>query len=613
MSTQHSDLGVVTITCGDSEASAVGGPRLHVSVLDYIPDAGIVAAGWLSDMPRSITAITVERGAGRAVDLLRDATVPLTPPLCAALGIAPQVGARLGFVLFLPSGPSKWDGGLRLEVRHARGAVEHAFALATGHFSELGRMIDVAPLDQALRLTQLLLAGCGGAVTEGLPSVIEAWMVRLHQRIGKQRRTAGGIDEAVRVGTSGILLRGCLPVGIAQRETRIVLVSFSGRRVLIETLLTAAVNGENAGFAAFAAVPELGCEERHWFVEIIGVDGRTERIPFVCPTTPPPFRGIEAALTLLEPLPHDPERVLEHAVAPAVDWFWLAACQGLQVKTSACYGHAAGAVQVSVLVSLNGSIEHARHQIAQFSNDPEFRSGSMAELIYVVDDVSVTEELRRLSESLFSIYDVPFRTLVLDRRCGSAGAGNAGASAASGSILLFLGPEVLPDRPGWVGRLVRRYHQLDRCGVLGCRLLFEDGSIRHGGITFRAATSPPGQWEDHDPAIGLPSSFGCSPAPARVPAVTGACLMIDRALFRQLGGLSEEYVFGGFADYDLCLAAQQHGRHVYCTPEVELYQPASDPPAGAEQWQERLTRYNRWKLSRKWHGLIPTVLAAAEA
>jgi GT2 family glycosyltransferase len=98
-----------------------------------------------------------------------------------------------------------------------------------------------------------------------------------------------------------------------------------------------------------------------------------------------------------------------------------------------------------------------------------------------------------------------------------------------------------------------------------------------------------------------------------VPAVTCACLTIDRALFHQLGGFAEEYLFGEFADCDLCLAAQQHGRRVYCTPEVQLYQLAAAAPAGTARWRERLTRYNRWKHSRKWRGVIPTVLAAVEA
>jgi GT2 family glycosyltransferase len=45
----------------------------------------------------------------------------------------------------------------------------------------------------------------------------------------------------------------------------------------------------------------------------------------------------------------------------------------------------------------------------------------------------------------------------------------------------------------------------------------------------------------------------------RVPAVTGACLLVERALWEQLGGFDEAYVNGG-EDIDLCLRARARGR-----------------------------------------------------
>jgi GT2 family glycosyltransferase len=408
-----------------------------------------------------------------------------------------------------------------------------------------------------------------------------------------------------------MLVRGRLPASAVVGTATVALVGFGGRRKLLETPLPAL--DERSAFAVFAAIPGLRPDERFWFLEVSEPGGRIERIPFHCPPAPPPLRGIEAALALLEPPPRDAERVLEQAVAPATDGFWHAARHPSPAATVATYGRVADAPRVSVVVSFDGPIERIRHQIVQFSNDSEFRSGTTVELIYVVDDISVTEELRRLCQSLNGTYGVPFRIVTLDRRSDRVGAANAGAKAARGSVLLFLGADVLPKRSRWVGQLLRSYRRLEHCGVLGCRLLFEDGSIRHGGITFRAETSMPGLWEDHDPRIGLPNQLEPLGGALRVPAVTGACLLVDRALFDQLGGFAEECVFGDFADYDLCLGAQQRGWRVYCTPEVELYQLGSATATSAAQWQEQLTRYNRWKHSRKWRSLMPTILAAAEA
>ena len=88
-------------------------------------------------------------------------------------------------------------------------------------------------------------------------------------------------------------------------------------------------------------------------------------------------------------------------------------------------------------------------------------------------------------------------------------------------------------------------------------------------------------------------------------------MMVDSQLFRQLGGFCEEYVFGDFADYDICLAARQECRHTYYTPGIELYQLAA-PTGALTRSREQLIRYNRWKYNRKWYNLIQKVLAEVE-
>ncbi|MGH7955758.1 MAG: glycosyltransferase, partial [Opitutaceae bacterium] len=57
-----------------------------------------------------------------------------------------------------------------------------------------------------------------------------------------------------------------------------------------------------------------------------------------------------------------------------------------------------------------------------------------------------------------------------------------------------------------------------------------------------------------------PSFVSSALRPVRpVPAVTGACLIVERALWQQLGGFDEAYVNGG-EDIDLCFRARAAGR-----------------------------------------------------
>ena len=115
---------------------------------------------------------------------------------------------------------------------------------------------------------------------------------------------------------------------------------------------------------------------------------------------------------------------------------------------------------------------------------------------------------------------------------GFAGANNAGVGLARGRLLLLLNSDVLPDRPGWLGTMREFYDATPDIGALGPKLLYEDDSIQHAGMYFYQ----PARLAD----VGRrPLLQGHAPQPARrptsrapVPAVSGACMMIDRDAVR---------------------------------------------------------------------------------
>jgi GT2 family glycosyltransferase len=56
-----------------------------------------------------------------------------------------------------------------------------------------------------------------------------------------------------------------------------------------------------------------------------------------------------------------------------------------------------------------------------------------------------------------------------------------------------------------------------------------------------------------------------------VSAVTGACLMIRKALYLEVGGLDEENLPTSFNDVDLCLRLREAGYRILYTPLARLY------------------------------------------
>jgi GT2 family glycosyltransferase len=107
-----------------------------------------------------------------------------------------------------------------------------------------------------------------------------------------------------------------------------------------------------------------------------------------------------------------------------------------------------------------------------------------------------------------------------------------------------------------------------------------------------------GLWGNKHYFKGLHRDFAGANISRPVPAVTGACMMIARDLYEGLGGLSEEYVRGGYEDSDLCLRLAAEGRRNWYLAAVELYHlEAQSFPSPVRR---SATLYNAWLQTQRW-------------
>jgi GT2 family glycosyltransferase len=641
--------GPILVTHADAKAAPYPDPaddtiatRLHIVIADHLSADRLAIVGWFADPLMQVARVSIGVGTGAEVDLASHACLLVHRSAHVAFGAPPCVPVKFSFVCLLPGRSIDQADGLRVRLHGWSGETIETAVPAVGDASRLADIMADVPEADAFRTTEHLLGGWQRTAAESrrLPEPLEQLAERTHRRIDPRRNygstigappAACSVDYALRVGTSGILMRGWLLHDETDTVEKIVLVSLSGRRVPLAIPLPAvarpdvleakpedvASRNNDCGFVAFAAMDGLERDDALWFFEVILSGGTVKRVPFVCPPEPEPLQGIEAAVALAEQTACDLADLFARAVAPAVELFWSKTRQDGSEAVEIIHGSPPADAQVSVIVPLYGRIDFLRHQIAQFSNDPDFRAeGGIVDLIYVLDDPAKAMALRNLARIAHGVYGVPFRILLQPRNLGYAAASNAGAAIARGSLLLLLNSDVVPKTPRWIGRLARQYHDLDGCGVLGCRLLFEDGTIQHAGMTFEESSIVDGCWSNQHPGKGLSAAFDTEGGARRVPAVTGACMMIDHGLFDDLGGLSEDYVIGDFEDSDLCLKAYEAGFRSYYTPEVELYHLERQSMRlighGHAVWRQSLTLYNMWKQTQRWGELIPRILADLE-
>ncbi|MEM1295029.1 MAG: glycosyltransferase family 2 protein [Verrucomicrobiota bacterium] len=141
-------------------------------------------------------------------------------------------------------------------------------------------------------------------------------------------------------------------------------------------------------------------------------------------------------------------------------------------------------------------------------------------------------------------------------------------------------------------------------GAVGAKLHFREGLLQHAGI-FLGYLDAAGHL-----FYGLPWSFYGHANRANMvqslSAVTGACLVVNRQKYLDVGGLDEEAFAVAYNDVDLCLKLNEAGYRTLYTPFARLFHHESASRGEAEQTPERKEKVKEETraLHRKWGEVI---------
>ncbi len=140
-----------------------------------------------------------------------------------------------------------------------------------------------------------------------------------------------------------------------------------------------------------------------------------------------------------------------------------------------------------------------------------------------------------------------------DQNIGVAGGRNAVANRCRGKFLLFLDNDVVIDSPMWLRRLLQSMLS-NRCGIMGATLASMDDPTTNqfcgGGFD---AKGNPCFWTQ------LPAGVASNSGVVFVRYCLGACLLVQRSVWRQLGGFDTLFSPMDYEDIDFCLRAAEQG------------------------------------------------------
>ena len=146
---------------------------------------------------------------------------------------------------------------------------------------------------------------------------------------------------------------------------------------------------------------------------------------------------------------------------------------------------------------------------------------------------------------------------------------NLGVSQAAGEYVLLLNNDTGVITPDWIEELLM-YAQRSDVGAVGAKLYYEDRTIQHAGVVLGLGAHGTAGHSHYRVSSQNLGYMGRLCYAQNVMAVTGACLMMRKSLYEELGGLDETFAVA-LNDVDLCIRAWKSGRVNVFTPFAELY------------------------------------------
>jgi GT2 family glycosyltransferase len=212
--------------------------------------------------------------------------------------------------------------------------------------------------------------------------------------------------------------------------------------------------------------------------------------------------------------------------------------------------------------------------------------------VYPSYEIVIVDNESRQPETLAYLRDVQqsgnVRVLRYEGAFNFSAINNRAVAAAAGSVIALVNNDIEVIDGDWLDELVSHAVRPE-IGAVGPKLLYRDRHIQHAGLVL-GVHRVAGHAFKH-----LPGDEGGANGRAMmtqsVSALTGACLVVRKAVYELVGGLDEVHLQVAFNDVDFCIKVSKAGyRNVY-TPYARLYHYES-ASRGIDGSAERVARFN---------------------
>jgi len=184
--------------------------------------------------------------------------------------------------------------------------------------------------------------------------------------------------------------------------------------------------------------------------------------------------------------------------------------------------------------------------------------------IFIVENGSMKRETFRFYKELGN---QGIKILNWEKPFNYSSINNFAARSANSEVLLFLNNDTEVINSDWLERMLEHAWRKE-IGAVGAKLYYPDGTIQHAGVVIGIGGVAGHAFRGVDgEAYGYAGRLKII---QNVSAVTGACMMMRKGVFDEVGGFDEKYTVA-LNDVDLCLKIRKKGYLNVWTPYAELY------------------------------------------
>lgn len=219
-------------------------------------------------------------------------------------------------------------------------------------------------------------------------------------------------------------------------------------------------------------------------------------------------------------------------------------------------------------------------------------SGKIAYEILIANDCS-SDETVQMQEIIKNI-----RVITTKTNSGFLLNCNHAAQFAKGRYVLFLNNDTQVQE-NWLEPLVSLIESDDAIGMVGSKLIYEDGRLQEaGGIVWKDASA----WNYGHLLNPDNPEFNYV---KEADYISGAAIMIRRSLWKEIGGFDERYIPAYYEDTDLAFEVRKHGYKVMYQPlsmvvHFEGVSNGTDIHSGLKKYQA----LNYDKFHEKWKDVL---------